>query len=106
MPVSLKFPLYVLRMTKRFESCYLRNILHINRQKVHRVRQSFRGLWGSHVRVYQHRVDALLLQRLDGLRTAVIKLTGLAYTVHIYFVRVKDQFKKQKGNLYCIIPLC
>ncbi|KAI3479544.1 hypothetical protein L1887_58356 [Cichorium endivia] len=47
-------------------------------EEVDLVGETSRGLDGGDVGVDEHGVDALLLERLDGLRTGVVELTGLA----------------------------
>ena len=48
-------------------------------QEINLVGKSFRRLHRGDIGVDKHRFNALFLQRLKRLRTAVIKLTGFAY---------------------------
>ncbi|CAI6053242.1 unnamed protein product [Clonostachys chloroleuca] len=51
--------------------------LSVDREEVHLVGETLGGLNGGNVGVDEHRVDAFLLQSLDGLTTGVIELAGL-----------------------------
>ena len=46
-------------------------------EEVDRISETLGSLHGCDIRIHQHGLNALLLQSLDALRAAVIKLTGL-----------------------------
>ena len=47
--------------------------------EINRVGHVFGGLHRSNIGVDEHRMDALFLQRLQGLRSAIVEFAGLTY---------------------------